>query len=178
MIELIVLTPDAWPRWRELRLRALAEAPYAFGSRIEDWQDADEARWRQRLGLIGSHNLIALVDGCPAGMASGVPTQEEGAAELISMWVAPESRGRGVGDALIAAVAQWASALGAGELRLDVAAGNPRAIALYVRHGFVDNGPSRAACERAMVKVLGPVLSQPEGEGGQCASGPSHSAGP
>lgn len=155
MIELTLLTPDQWPLWRDLRLRALAEDAYAFGSRIEDWQDADEARWRQRLGLPGSYNLIAHLDGRPVGMASGVPAQDGSAVELISLWVGPEARGRGVGDALIAAIAQWAKELGARVLRLDVAAGNPRAVALYVRHGFVDNGPSsNDACERAMVKVL------------------------
>lgn len=51
VIELRVLTPDHWPAWRELRLAALAEAPYAFGSRLADWQgDRDrEQRWRDRL---------------------------------------------------------------------------------------------------------------------------------
>ena len=97
VIELTVLTPDEWLQWRELRLRALAEAPYAFGARIEDWQDADEARWRQRLSLPGSYNLIARLNGRRVGMASGVPAEEAGAAELISMWAAPDSRGRGVG---------------------------------------------------------------------------------
>jgi GNAT superfamily N-acetyltransferase len=38
VIELRVLTPDDWPVWRELRLAALAEAPYAFGSRLADWR--------------------------------------------------------------------------------------------------------------------------------------------
>jgi ribosomal protein S18 acetylase RimI-like enzyme len=167
MITLNVITPDEWPQWRELRLRALAEAPYAFGSRLEDWQDAHEARWRQRLSLPDSYNLIARLDGRPVGMVSGVPAEEAGAAELISMWVAPDLRGRGVGDALITAVARWARERGARELRLDVVAGNASAIALYARHGFVDLGPSREIGERAMVKVLGAVIGQPGGTGGK-----------
>jgi hypothetical protein len=65
VIELRVLTPDDWPSWRELRLAALAEAPYAFGSRLADWQgDHDrEQRWRDRLGIPGSYNVIAVLDG-------------------------------------------------------------------------------------------------------------------
>ena len=65
MIELRVLTPDDWRIWRRIRLAALAEAPYAFGSRLADWQgDGDrEERWRARLGIPGSFNVVAVLDG-------------------------------------------------------------------------------------------------------------------
>jgi ribosomal protein S18 acetylase RimI-like enzyme len=169
VIDLRVLTPDDWPLWRGLRLAALAEAPDAFGSRLADWQgDGDrEERWRGRLELPGSHNLIAVLDGRPAGMASGVPDDrpaaEQGpdpAMELISMWIAPEARGRGVADLLIRAVAAWALESGAAELRLSVANGNERALALYHRHGFVDAGeppqlmPDGVRYETVMAKPL------------------------
>ncbi len=88
-------------------------------------------------------------------------------AELISMWAAPDSRGRGIGDALITAVARWASEHGARALQLDVVAGNANAIALYARRGFVDLGPSREISKRAMVKVVGSVIGQPGGTGGE-----------
>ncbi len=137
MIELQVLTPDDWRAWRRLRLAALAEAPYAFGSRLADWQgDGDqEERWRARLGIPGSLNVIAVLDGEPAGLASGVPAGES-AAELISMWVSPAARGHGVGDHLVQAVSRWARQRGAEVLRLAVVAGNGNAAALYRRNGF------------------------------------------
>ena len=143
MIELRVLTPDDWRSWRELRLAALTEAPCAFGSRLSDWQgDGDrEERWRGRLSIPGSHNIIAVLDGEPAGMVSGVPAEDEdGAAELISMWVSPAARGLGLGDHLIAAVEDWARQVGAGVLKLAVSDGNENAIALYRRSGFADTG--------------------------------------
>lgn len=152
MIVLQVLTSDDWPLWRELRLRALAEAPYAFGSRLDDWETADEGRWRERLDLADSRNLVARMDGAPVGMATGIVV--DGAHELISMWVAPEARGVGVGDELVAGVCKWARERGAREVRLDVVQTNAPAIALYVRHGFVDVGPAHDMGERAMVKVL------------------------
>jgi GNAT superfamily N-acetyltransferase len=110
VIELSVLSPDDWPVWRRLRLAALAEAPEAFGSRLADWQgEGDRAeRWRDRLALPGSYNLVALLDDQPVGMASGVPADEPGVAELISMWVSPTARGRGVGDRLIQEIEKWA----------------------------------------------------------------------
>jgi ribosomal protein S18 acetylase RimI-like enzyme len=137
VIELRVLTPDDWRTWRRLRLAALAEAPYAFSSRLADWQgDGDrEERWRARLGIPGSFNVVAVLYGEPAGLASGVPAGE-GAAELISMWVSPAARGHGVGDRLVQAVARWARQAGSQVLRLAVAQDNENAAGLYRRNGF------------------------------------------
>lgn len=96
MIELQVLSPDDWPIWRELRLAALADAPYAFGSRLADWQgEGDrEQRWRARLALPGSYAVAALLDGEPVGSAGGVSGVDDGVVVLVSMWVSPAARGR------------------------------------------------------------------------------------
>ncbi|MFI6232962.1 GNAT family N-acetyltransferase [Micromonospora sp. NPDC050784] len=138
MIEIRVLTPDDWPTWRELRLAALTEAPGAFGSRLADWQgDGDrEQRWRDRLSIPGSHNLVAVLDGRPVGMSSGTPTADPLTMDLISMWVHPDARGKGVADRLVDEVAQWARERGASQLRLNVRVDNARAKALYHRAGF------------------------------------------
>jgi ribosomal protein S18 acetylase RimI-like enzyme len=162
VIELRVLTPDDWPTWRSLRLAALAEAPYAFGSRLADWQGAGdrEERWRTRLSSPGSYNVVALLDGLPVGMASGVPGADDGVVELISMWVSPAARGNGVGDVLVQAVTRWAQHLGARQLRLTVAQGNEPAAALYQRHGFRRTGelgdlmPDGVRREEVMAKEL------------------------
>ncbi len=140
MIALHVLATDDWVLWRRLRLAALGDAPYAFGSRLADWQGAGdrEQRWRDRLALPGSLNLVATLAGEPAGMVSGVPTApERDEVEVISLWVSPLARGRGVGDALLAAVVDWARDIGAASVRLSVADGNSAAARLYRRHGFV-----------------------------------------
>jgi ribosomal protein S18 acetylase RimI-like enzyme len=162
VIELRALAPDDWPVWRELRLAALAEAPYAFGSRLQDWQgDGDvEQRWRARLSIPRSYHVVAVVDGQPVGMASGMPADEEGVVELWSMWVSPGQRGRDVGNHLVRAVERWAGRVRARQLRLAVAQGNDSAIALYRRHGFRDTGrwelmPDGVRREHVMVKPLG-----------------------
>jgi ribosomal protein S18 acetylase RimI-like enzyme len=56
------------------------------------------------------------------------------------MWVAPEARGQGVGNALVDVVIEHARLSGATRLLLDVADDNRQAIALYARKGFVPNG--------------------------------------
>jgi ribosomal protein S18 acetylase RimI-like enzyme len=162
VIETRVLTEGDWKVWRELRLAALAEAAYAFGSQLADWQgDADrEERWRGRLAIPGSYNVVAMLEGQPVGMGSGVPTAEEGVVELISMYVAPVGRSRGVGDHILRALEQWARQVGAETLRLAVAEGNKNAWALYQRNGFHDTGelgdlmPDGIRREHIMVKSL------------------------
>lgn len=138
MIRLQELTPDDWQLWRELRLEALAQSPDAFATRLADWQgEADrEDRWRDRLSIRGSHNVIAWRDEVACGMASGVPGERVGWATLISMWVAPPSRGCGVGDALIAHVVRWARDACYAGVGLEVAQSNVQARRLYQRHGF------------------------------------------
>ncbi|GAA3133968.1 GNAT family N-acetyltransferase [Streptosporangium carneum] len=142
MIGIRVLETDDWPLWRELRLAALAEAPYAFASTLAAWQgEGDrEERWRGRLEMPGSHNVVAVLDGRPVGMASGVPAEAADVVELISMWVGPAARGRGVGDRLIEEIERWAVRRRARTLRLAVTPGNGAAVALYERHGFEDTG--------------------------------------
>ncbi|MFV0333912.1 MAG: GNAT family N-acetyltransferase [Tropicimonas sp.] len=67
---------------------------------------------------------------------------------MDGLFVAGEARGMGLGSALIDAVIDEAARRDMDEVRLDVIDGNPRARALYERHGFrpagqVDLGPFR-----------------------------------
>lgn len=134
------LGPHHWQTWRDLRLAALAEAPEAFHSRLEEWLGAGEREWRERLLAPGRY-LVADLDGRPCGQVVAVPPDPDGTADLIALWVAPHVRGRGAADALVTAVLDHAAAWGATRLALHVVVGNERAAALYRRHGFADLGP-------------------------------------
>ena len=73
------------------------------------------------------------------------------------MWVAPFARGRSVGDSLVEAVVEWAQRQRASTVALAVFENNKVAIALYLRHRFVDRGTvsgngSRLPRERRMVR--------------------------
>ncbi|MGY4919495.1 GNAT family N-acetyltransferase [Streptomyces sp. 900116325] len=165
MLELRTLESDDWPVWRELRLAALAEAPYAFGSTPAEWQGSGdrEERWRTRLSIPGAKDFVALLDGLPVGMVSGVPGEEAENVELISLWVNPTARGQGVGDYLIRAVERWGAERGARTLWLSVMPDNHKAAALYERHGFTDTDepgdllPGGVGRERVMAKSLAVV---------------------
>lgn len=139
MIDIQAIGPDDWKAWRELRLAALEEAAFAFGSQLADWVDAPEERWRERLAAPGAYQVIASIGGTPAGMAGGFPEDDDpSTAELVSMWVAPAGRGQGVGNALMTAIEDWARGIGATVLKLSVVPGNDPAHNLYLRHGYVD----------------------------------------
>ncbi|RZT20781.1 ribosomal protein S18 acetylase RimI-like enzyme [Kribbella sp. VKM Ac-2569] len=138
MVELNNVGPDDWKAWRELRLAALEEAPFAFGSQLADWINAPEERWRERLSVPDAYQVIASIDGTPAGMAGSFIGEAPQTAELVSMWVAPAGRGKGVGNALMTAIEDWARGVGAATLELSVVPGNDPAHNLYLRHGYVD----------------------------------------
>jgi ribosomal protein S18 acetylase RimI-like enzyme len=125
--------PEDWLQFRGIRLRALAEAPYAFSSTYSGWHNAIEARWRSRLTDV-AYNALAVDDGVAVGLVGAVDGDP---VELISLWVAPDARGRGVGDLLVRAVLGYA---GDRPTRLNVYPDNAAAIALYHRHGFAELG--------------------------------------
>jgi ribosomal protein S18 acetylase RimI-like enzyme len=124
--------PDDWADWRLLRQRSLSEDRDAFSSSTAMWAgDNDtEERWRARLA--DGPCFIAYDEGRPVGMVAG--RVDDGAAELISMWVAPEARRRGIGRTLIERVVEWSAGR---PLGLRVMDGNQAAIRAYERHGFV-----------------------------------------
>ncbi|MFI9630493.1 GNAT family N-acetyltransferase [Streptomyces sp. NPDC052042] len=159
MVHLRVLTTNDWPLWREVRLAALSEAPHAFKSRLADWHNGGEERWRARLAMPSTYNVVALLEGQTVGVAAGLRGDAD-ACELRSVWVSPRARGRSVGDRLVAAVEKWARQAGAATLKLAVIPDNEPAVALYQRNGFSDTGElgdllsDGRTRERLRVKVL------------------------
>ncbi|MDI3213765.1 GNAT family N-acetyltransferase [Arthrobacter sp. AL12] len=138
-IDLRTMSAEDWRAWRSVRLAALTDAPGAFGSRLQEWADAPEDRWRQRLAIPRTIDLLAFDadENAPVGIAAGTPDEDNGSrAQLISMWVDPAVRGRGVATALITAIARWAASIGATTLALSVMPENVTARRTYERNGF------------------------------------------
>lgn len=46
---IVAVTPEDWVEFREIRLRALADAPDAFGATLAEAQEQTEEGWRSRL---------------------------------------------------------------------------------------------------------------------------------
>ena len=130
---------DEWEALRDVRLAALKEAPYAFASTYAREAPFTEEQWRGRINAWPVTFLANIAaDAEPAGLA-GVYA-EDGAANLVSMWVRPSARGRGVGAALIETAVDWAKARGHDALYLWVTESNASARELYGRCGFTPTG--------------------------------------
>ena len=137
---------EQWLVYRDLRLAALAEAPYAFSSTLERELAFDDQVWQQRLGAPAAATFLAWDGEQVVGMATGKPEDPDdefavpGAWQLVGMWVSPAVRGTGVAGALVEAVAGHVRDAGAPALVLWVTEVNDRARSFYERIGFATTG--------------------------------------
>jgi GNAT superfamily N-acetyltransferase len=126
-----------WQAWRDIRLLALRTAPDAFSSTYAEQARLGEDYWRQR--VTGGGLFLAWIPEAStfelAGMAGGYQGAP-GTVELISMFVRPQARGRGVGEALIDVMTGWARERDATSVHLWVTETNKHARLLYERCGF------------------------------------------
>ena len=91
---------------RQLRLASLEEAPDAFSSTFQEAVTLPRDSWLQQLQALPT--FVAVLNGVDSGMIRSSPHLENAhIAYLISMWVAPNARGQGVGETLIDAVVDW-----------------------------------------------------------------------
>lgn len=135
------------PRLREVRLRALGDAPYAFSSSLATESGLGWEFWEERVAQsgVGQDGVVFIaVDGQQSvGMAGGFyPDRGSGVAMLWGMWVDPSARRSGTGEALVEAVADWARDTGAVRLQLAVTdcEESVPAAALYRKLGFAETG--------------------------------------
>ncbi|MEO0388965.1 MAG: N-acetyltransferase [Pseudomonadota bacterium] len=126
--------------WRDARLDALRVAPTAFASLHSEWEKKplrEVSAWLNR-----ANHFAAFAKGRALGIIAwsqiAYPAGRH-RAQVLNVYVRPEARGQGIGDALIEAVVRHAEKHVL-QLELGVTADNPAALALYQRHGFREIG--------------------------------------
>lgn len=140
-------TADDWERFRELRLRMLADTPIAYGDTYERAIAYIDEEWQGQAARANEGTNAAVVavadDGEWIGIMRGYVSAQSGPM-LVGVFVDPRHRGRdeGVADALLDGIVEWARGVGS-HLRLEVHADNPRATAFYRRRGFRETGNRR-----------------------------------
>lgn len=133
---------------RDLRLRALADAPQAFGSTLAEARRQPDAFWQERARQSSDGSGQCLFVAAEAdrwvGLAGGVASAERAqTVEIVSMWVDPAVRRRGIASRLVEVVASWSRAQGATRLELWVTSSNTPALGLYAALGFMQTGRSQ-----------------------------------
>jgi GNAT superfamily N-acetyltransferase len=152
MVDIRRVTADEWPILSRVRLTALREAPYAFGSTYEreaafteqDWlgrmsRAAYFVAWEHGPGIDPSGSDPGGTE--PVGLAGGfAPSGRPDAREIVAMWVVPGRRGGKLADLLLSTVLDWARDGGAAETSLWVGDGNEPARRFFVRYGYRPTG--------------------------------------
>ena len=146
MLELRLLTPADAAAFRDIRLRALREDPVAFTNSVEEFShqtlDKIAARFRSdpaesfMLGAFQDRKLVGLVG---FYRESQLKLRHKGS--IVSMYVAPEARGHGLGRALLRdAIRRVREIDGVEQLLLGVMVTQTAARQLYESLGFVVYG--------------------------------------
>lgn len=141
MITVRTFQPDEAHLFRAIRLEALLRAPDSFGSTHAEEAALEEAHFRRRLendhvwGAFDGETCVGM-----AGFEREGSIRKRHKGTLRGMYVAPEARGLGAGEALVQAVLEHAAGVGVQTVLLTVKAVNLSARRLYERMGFAAYG--------------------------------------
>ena len=166
MIAIAQITPGNVATFKEVRLRALRDAPSAFGSTYATESAMSDVEWMQRaVRWNGERGIgfLAIDDGIACGIVGSMLDEDDATrATLVSMWTAPTHRRRGIARLLVNEVVGWARAREVAAIRLMVTSSNAAARSFYEQLGFACTGrtepyPNDAALiEWEMMRRLSP----------------------
>ncbi|MBV9418564.1 MAG: GNAT family N-acetyltransferase [Alphaproteobacteria bacterium] len=126
---------------RTVRLEGLKNHPENFGADY-DFEAAQPIEWSlQRMSRAATFGVK--IDGALAGICVFYRETEKKHRHqggIGAVYVRPQYRGQGVGDALVKAALEEAVRQGVEHVSLTVTATNPGAVRLYERNGFTVTG--------------------------------------
>lgn len=161
MITIRRIQVDEIDLFREIRLTALQEAPYAFSTTYESARQRSGESWREQVESTAKGSdratFIAVSDGTPIGVAALYRLEDQAdAGEVLQVWVRPEYRGTRVARDLMDTIFEWAKANGFRRILAGVTKGNARALRFYTNYGFsvVDESSSNASEGISLIKEV------------------------
>lgn len=135
------ILPGEGDRLRELRMRALADAPDAFQQTLADVEDRPAEEWERLAALrsdgesetmfIASEQMGATRERWIGMVGAFLPDERSGYAELVALWVDQDFRHQGIATALVEAVFEWAREKGVDQVRLWVTESSEAARVFY-----------------------------------------------
>ena len=159
------LEADQGPIYRELRLAALRDAPYAFGATLSDALATDPASFAEHARRQATSELttsfVLYSENEPVGMIGAFfEDAAERQAFVCALWVRPAVRHLRGGELLVSTAMTWLAQRGARSVYAWVADANARARIFYEHLGFIVTGEHQtlpsdpAAWESLLVKKL------------------------
>lgn len=145
------ITAEDWETFRDVRLKALADSPQAFGITYAEAEANAASVWQQRADGPGPV-VVALRGARPVAMGGLHAPEDSTDAFVWGMGVEPESRGSGLGSGVLAELLAQAAQMDK-PVVLHVTEGNDGARRLYERHGFVSTGEWQPLREGADVRI-------------------------
>lgn len=131
-LQIAPLLPADWERVREIYEAGIAGGDATFETEAPDWEEWDRRH-------LAAGRLTAATEEGVVGWVALTPTSARrvyaGVAE-VSIYVAPEARGRGIGQALMERLIAAAEQAGIWTLQAGVFPENRRSLALLERMGF------------------------------------------
>ncbi len=127
------LRPDDWAEVRTIFADGIATGMATFETDVPDWEEWDRSH------LQHSRLVARSEDGRVAGWAALSPVSDRcayGGVAEVSVYVGADSRGHGVGKALLDALITESEAAGVWTLQAGMFAENDASIALHEKCGF------------------------------------------
>ena len=141
------IRPDEVEVYREFRLRALADAPYAFSDSTAAALARSPRFWVERVAQTSAGLTSVLVvaadpltDAWLGMTGCYLDDEDPTAANVVSVWVEPAARRRGLAGRLVRAACAWARDRGVTTARLWVTASNLGPQRIYRAAGFTLTG--------------------------------------
>lgn len=127
--------------FKQLRLRALQDAPYAFPSTYEAALQRSAESWHAQAERTAQGpdraTFIVFSDDVPIGIAALYRDEDKvGVGELLQVWVSSEYRGTRVIWDLVDEIFKWARENRFDRIIAGVTKGNARAVKFYTNYGF------------------------------------------
>ena len=157
---------------KELRLRALKDAPGEFGDSYDAARQQPDSYWEETAasltGAARQRMFIAEEGERHLGFVFALgDSRDPDGGSLGGMWVDSTERRRGVATALLEAAIRWATQVGMRRLRLWVADGDTPARRLNLRAGFEDTGERDETREKIDKDLVRMILDLPRGPDGE-----------
>ena len=144
-MKIISLPEDRWQEYRDLRIKSIHENPQSFHDTVEECLSKDKSFWTNWY----KNHLLAEENGQLIGMVGGYRESKpmlKHVSHIVSFYVDPLHRGKGVGKKLLVAMIEKLSFHHRSKkITLGVVTTQQSAIHLYESLGFQRVGHSKYA---------------------------------